>query len=118
MAFDGRSLAAWFHRAWLVLDTLVQTVGEASNIQIWPEHFDAATDVPAGAGRANVGASPGDGFHPEPYFYVGPWDAARPGDDGYWNAPFGAFLDGDDRDDAAVVAWMEEGLSRLREPGT
>ncbi len=25
--------------------------------------------------RANVGASPGDDDHPEPYLYVGPWDA-------------------------------------------
>ena len=47
--------------------------------QIWPEHFDLACELgsaDAGA-RANYGASPGDGSIPQPYLYVGPWDAAR-----------------------------------------
>ena len=42
--------------------------------------------------RANLGASPGDAYEPEPYLYVGPWGPERPGDPGYWNAPFGAVL--------------------------
>ena len=47
--------------------------------QIWPEHFDLACEIgDADAGtRANYGASPGDGAIPQPYLYVGPWDAAR-----------------------------------------
>jgi len=47
--------------------------------QIWPEHFDLACELgDVGAGtRANYGASPGDALIPEPYLYVGPWDAGR-----------------------------------------
>ena len=47
--------------------------------QIWPEHFDLACEIgSADAGtRANYGASPGDAGIPEPYLYVGPWEAAR-----------------------------------------
>ena len=47
----------------------------------------------AGEGeRVNLGGSPGDQHFPEPYAYVGPWGPARPGDPGFWNAPFGAVL--------------------------
>jgi hypothetical protein len=47
--------------------------------QIWPEHFDLACEIGSvdGGTRANYGASPGDAGIPEPYLYVGPWDAAR-----------------------------------------
>ncbi len=38
--------------------------------QLWPEHFDLATEV----NEVNYGGSPGDATHPEPYLYVGPWD--------------------------------------------
>ena len=62
-------------------------------IQLWPEHFDAGTSVAVGENdRCNLGASPGDGFSDEPYLYVGPNTSIRPGDAGYWNAPFGAVL--------------------------
>ena len=44
------------------------------------------------AAQVNLGFSPGDAFSDDPYVYVGPWGPARPGDDGYWNAPFGAAL--------------------------
>jgi hypothetical protein len=64
--------------------------------QLWPEHFDYACAVTLGDGddapSANIGASPGDGYEPEPYVYVGPWAPDRPGDPDYWNAPFGAVL--------------------------
>jgi hypothetical protein len=59
--------------------------------RVWPEHFDLGTDIEVAPGRrCNLGASLGDESHPEPYLYVGPWGEERPGDDGYWNAPFGA----------------------------
>ncbi len=47
--------------------------------QIWPEHFDLASEIGnADAGtRANYGASPGDLAISEPYLYVGPWEAER-----------------------------------------
>jgi hypothetical protein len=65
----------------------------SSESQIWPEHFDLACELgDADAGtRANYGASPGDGTIPEPYLYVGPWDAERrTGELGTY--PFGAAL--------------------------
>ena len=60
---------------------------EASDINLWPEHFDIAFEAgPEADGlRANYGASPGDAEHPEPYLYVGPWDPARP-EGALWNA--------------------------------
>jgi hypothetical protein len=50
---------------------------------LWPEHFDLG----ASAGEVNYGVSPGDGYLPEPYAYVGPW---HPRTGSFWNAPFGA----------------------------
>ena len=59
---------------------------EPSPIYLWPEHFDIAFEAgPESLGRrANYGASPGDGDHPQPYVYVGPWQAQTQG--GLWNA--------------------------------
>jgi hypothetical protein len=59
---------------------------EPSPINLWPEHFDIATEAgPESLGRrANYGASPGDDDHPEPYVYVGPWQPQTRG--GLWNA--------------------------------
>lgn len=58
----------------------------ASEINLWPEHFDIAFEAgPEASGlRANYGASPGDEAHPEPYLYVGPWTAEPAGP--LWNA--------------------------------
>jgi hypothetical protein len=50
---------------------------------LWPEHFDVAITLD----EVNYGVSLGDGYLPEPYAYVGPWQP-RTGD--FWNAPFGA----------------------------
>ncbi len=62
---------------------------EVTEAQLWPEHFDyALTTGPDGA-RANVGVSPGDGDHPEPYVYVGPW---QPRSGPLWNETWGASL--------------------------
>jgi hypothetical protein len=89
-------IAGWYDLAWQVIDALVAGLPPdtaAATLQLWPEHFDAGTNVgvPGGA-RVNVGFSPGDGFEAEPYAYVGPWNPQRPGDATYWNAPFGAML--------------------------
>ncbi|HEY4377131.1 MAG TPA: hypothetical protein VGM93_08220 [Acidimicrobiales bacterium] len=51
--------------------------------QLWPEHFDLALSFD----EVNYGGSPGDGGHPEPYLYVGPWELTQ---GPYWNEPFGA----------------------------
>jgi hypothetical protein len=59
---------------------------DASEINLWPEHFDIAFEAGAEAEgkRANYGASPGDDDHDEPYVYVGPWTAPTDGE--LWNA--------------------------------
>ncbi len=66
----------WFAGMQDVLSRVIEDVADASPLQLWPEHFDLATDLGSAADRkrANFGASPGDGAIPEPYVYVGPWD--------------------------------------------
>ena len=70
---------------------------QASIIRLWPEHFDLGVDLAVNSRdkpdvRTNLGASAGDEYHQEPYLYVGPWGAERPGPSEFWNAPFGAVL--------------------------
>ncbi len=88
------AIADWFALTWRALDDVLVSLpddAEATTIQLWPEHFDAATTVTVPrADPVNLGFSPGDGFEAEPYVYVGPSSAERPGDPGFWNVPFGA----------------------------
>jgi hypothetical protein len=116
------TLARWYGLAWTVLDHVTGGLpvgARTTTIQLWPEHFDAATTVAVPAGeRVNLGFSPGDGYEPEPYAYLGPWGSERPGDAGFWNAPFGAVLRvaelGRGSDAAErCVAFLDEGLRRL-----
>ncbi|SRR5581483_3025517 len=60
--------------------------GDPTLVQLWPEHFDIAIEIGSEADgkRANLGASPGDDAHAEPYLYVGPWSAEVSGE--LWNA--------------------------------
>jgi len=70
--------------------------------------------------RVNLGGSPGDGSCDEPYLYVGPWTADRPGDPEFWNADFGAMRTRTQlaADPAGLVAagaaFLLEGYNRLR----
>lgn len=82
-------LGDWFEFGFEVLNQ-VRSHGvegdDVSEVQLWPEHFDPATEVGSydRGERASFGASPGDGSHPEPYLYVAAWseiDRANP----YWN---------------------------------
>ena len=117
------ALARALGRAAAVLDLVVTEWSgrpgrsPATLPRLWPEHFDVAVEVPAAQSRVNVGGSPGDGFCDEPYWYVGPWDALRPGGGAYWNAPFGALATfaalPDDRD---ALAFLLEGVERLDRP--
>jgi hypothetical protein len=88
------ALARWLDLGWRVLDAVVADLGpdaEPAVLQLWPEHFDAGTNVAVGTGRrVNLGFSLGDDLCEEPYLYVGPWGAERPGDREYWNVSFGA----------------------------
>jgi hypothetical protein len=126
----ARLLGRWYGFGLEVIDELAATEPEvtASDApQVWPEHFDlgcivrVAGDGGLDAGRrANLGASPGDGFEPTPYLYIGPWSDDRPGDASYWNAPFGAALPyaalaelppPDQR--PAAVAFLRTGITHL-----
>jgi hypothetical protein len=78
---------------------------------LWPEHFDVAVTE----NEVNYGVSPGDGFHPLPYAYVGPW-TSRIG--AFWNAPFGAFMTLEpahdvDRLAADIAEFFERGRAEL-----
>lgn len=90
----SRALGAWYAFGQRVLDEALPGAVDVSvsEATLWPEHFDLAVVVGLGGGaNVNVGASPGDTYHDDPYFYVGPHDvSALDGD--FWNAPFGALL--------------------------
>ncbi|MGH2906582.1 MAG: hypothetical protein ACRDKI_07410 [Solirubrobacterales bacterium] len=83
-------LGDWFGFTCNVLEQLRAEAGpelEASRVQLWPEHFDLATEFGAEADgeRAGYGGSPGDELHPEPYLYVVPWDQSHAEGDA-WNS--------------------------------
>ena len=67
----------------------------------------------------NLGGSPGDGSRDEPYLYVGPWTADRPGEPAFWNAPYGAMRTRSELErhpDGVVAAGVEfllDGYGRL-----
>jgi hypothetical protein len=93
LTFDSETvsiLGAWFELGTSALEEL-RTSTEAvdpGTVQLWPGHFDAATeigDLDAGR-RATYGTSPGDAHHPEPYLYVGAWGEVDRSDS-YWNDP-------------------------------
>lgn len=121
-----RVLADWYSTASQALDRIVaDTTAEATPTlaQLWPEHFDVALDSAFDESspkerRVNLGGSPGDEFHAEPYLYVGPWTSDRPGEPEFWNAPFGAIVGFDDvmsADDPlkAAIGFFRAGLDRL-----
>jgi len=118
-----RVVGNWLALGWRALDEVLGGLAPGAapaTVQLWPEHFDAGTNVGLATGaRVNLGASPGDASSPEPYLYVGPWGEERPGDPAFWNAPFGAVLrwgDVVDRSDpaAAAVAFLRTGLRLLQ----
>jgi hypothetical protein len=120
LRIDGASVAVmaeWYRRGAEAVDESVAglgAAGDATVAQIWPEHFDMGTDVAVGSGRANLGVSPGDSLSAEPYLYVGPWSADRPGDAAYWNASFGALATWSEISDAdAAAAFFARGLGYL-----
>jgi len=123
---DARLLGEWYAFGAAVIDEAVATtpaITASTTRQIWPEHFDlggAVTLAGPPEVRANVGASPGDDFEPLPYLYLGPWGGDRPGDAGYWNAPFGAVLHAEelvglthDAARARAVAFFQRGFALL-----
>lgn len=76
--------------------------------QLFPHHFDLAITV----SEVNVGASPGDADHDEPYLYVGPWNV-RPHP--MWNETWGVSKPFTDAVTAAdAVEFFEVGLAAAR----
>lgn len=123
----GRFLGDWFGFSWAVLEELRVTPGavDAARTQLWPGHFDPATEIgdAAQGRRASYGASPGDHAHQEPYLYVAAWGEVDRTDP-YWNANSfnGASLRYETlagSDDAAATAldFFREGLQRLSQQG-
>ena len=110
-------LLAWFTTGARALDALLPGLSDPTAAQLWPEHFDLALAASTRSGGVTFGASPGDDGVPAPYVYVAPWEDGRPGDPGFWNAPFGAVatraeLAGADPADAAT-AFFRRGLELL-----
>jgi hypothetical protein len=82
------TLGSWYELADAALRQLLAGAPDgdaASDVQLWPEHFDLAADLGAedrGA-RGTFGASAGDANHAVPYLYVTRWSDT--GGDAYWN---------------------------------
>jgi hypothetical protein len=121
LLFDAGSLGiilGWYVTGACVLDAVLPHLDAPTGVQLWPEHFDLGMTATAGSAGVNLGASPGDGGVAEPYLYVAPWTADRPGDPDFWNVPYGAvatrstlLADGDPI--AAGVAFVTRGLGLL-----
>ncbi|WP_051062600.1 hypothetical protein [Ilumatobacter nonamiensis] len=122
-----RMLGDWYTLGQRAMDASIATLNDpqASVMRLWPEHFDLGIDLAVGADddaegrrRVNLGAAAGDGFHEQPYLYVGPWGDERPGPADFWNAPFGAVLGFEDLAGATdpfdvAVEFMTTGLGHL-----
>ncbi len=83
------ALGEWFDFGFDVLNRLRahgQESDDVSEVQLWPEHFDPATELGDHdlAQRASFGASPGDAAHQEPYLYVAAWSEIDRSN-GFWN---------------------------------
>lgn len=125
---DAAALAAWLAFGWGILEDLSMDPDsvEASDPQLWPEHFDPAIEIgDPETNRASFGFSPGDvakdataGPEPLPYLYVGPWFPDNLPDTEYWSSGSLAILRyGDltcESDPAAAArAFLVEGRSQL-----
>jgi hypothetical protein len=110
-------LLSWFAVGARVLDGVLSELSAPTVAQVWPEHFDLGLAAATASGGVTLGASPGDDAVPEPYVYVAPWEAGRPGDPGFWNAPFGAVVTRSSLDRAdpvpGAVAFVRRGLALL-----
>lgn len=120
------ALAGWFGFAYSVLEELRadEASVDASNPQLWPEHFDPAIEVGSDAAkhRGSYGFSPGDaeGGEAEPYVYVSAWYAESLTDDGFWNSTtypgailrYQDLLAADDQRDSAL-AFLRRGRDLL-----
>jgi hypothetical protein len=88
-AAAAEALGALYGFACSVLEQMRADEAEADSslVRIWPEHFDIAVELgdDAAGKRVNLGLSPGDDDHDEPYLYVSPWNTALASGE-LWNA--------------------------------
>jgi len=70
-------LGRWFGDADGLLREIAAAEPGTTPIRCWPHHFDIAGIVflhaDDEARQIGFGLSPGDGYYPEPYFYLTPW---------------------------------------------
>ncbi|NUN67185.1 hypothetical protein HCU40_21155 (plasmid) [Pseudanabaena biceps] len=72
-------LAEYYASADRILQNIVQQEPMASDVRIWPHHFDIATlisipdEINGQEKSVGIGLSPGDGSYNEPYWYVTPY---------------------------------------------
>ena len=100
-AYDLGVLTAWYGAAHDTLAAFVPPRGQASEVRVWPHHFDIATLVTLdGTRTVGLGLSPGDEAFDLPYLYVTPWPypdvrATPPLPVGRWNTDswYGALLE-------------------------
>ncbi len=73
------NFAEYFSSADRILQNIVQKEPMASDVRIWPHHFDMATlisipdEINGQEKSVGVGLSSGDGSYNEPYWYVTPY---------------------------------------------
>lgn len=130
-ADDAAALAAWFAFGWGILEGLSMDSDsdEASEPQLWPEHFDPAIEIgDPETNRASYGFSPGDvtkdasaGPEPLPYLYVAPWFNDKAPASPYWSGDGPAVLRhaeliAEPDPTAAARAFLVEGRSLLGAP--
>ena len=86
---ESAEVGRYFAAASATLTAIAADDPRATEVAIWPHHFDVGAIVFVGEGdlhkapQIGIGMSPGDGTIAEPYFYVTPWpiaDGARAGD--------------------------------------
>ena len=84
----ARLLAGWYNLGAQGMSRFAADIPDEqpSAAVLWPEHFDLGITAAA----VNYGASPGDDYCPVPYLYASPHEGPPPGDQAFWNAPFGA----------------------------
>ncbi|GBO55414.1 thiamine pyrophosphate enzyme-like TPP binding protein [Pseudanabaena sp. lw0831] len=72
-------LAEYYASADRILQNIVQQEPMASDVRIWPHHFDMATlisipdEINGQEKSVGIGLSPGDSSYNEPYWYVTPY---------------------------------------------
>ena len=64
-------LAGWLDNGDATLRRMVEASPSASDVRLWPHHFDIATLISLSGGNSiGVGLELGDDYYAEPYFYV------------------------------------------------